>query len=433
MIRLIITERDVSVFHIVLLLTSSFPFLFFNFDWHPYKFVIAFSAIVLTVILLKNISLIHPRLPEWVMISSVCLTWVLSAFHFDTHSLQLLFHVVIAVIIFLILSRRQVFERFVNLWFLILFWLSLLAFLSFIASILGWVSQQPIFPRPGLHSQMIYLVGASFTNSVHWILGSQIPRVAGPFDEPGQLAVVVIYLYIFSHLLHYPSKTRYALIASGLSTASLAFIVTLPFLLLLSLIIKKNRLVRPASFNIFINISILTLLLSAIFFTNLGSEYFSRLVLDRLSDYESIAQGENRADSFSSGIKAFVERPWLGVGKVEYDNNYGNAHSIMGTVGSFGILGLLSILLPFLLLVYLAGKRRSVIVLLMLFIVLLNFIHRPPSIGIFSAVMNYTFFVLCLDYIYWQVRPQNWEHPLKATTARSRIHAVLPKVKREEG
>lgn len=238
---------------------------------------------------------------------------------------------------------------------------------------------------------LFYYIGLICKN-VHFRIGDiSVIRICGLANEPGALALIITWLLVLNEFTFKSTITRVFLVISGFLTLSMAFIISLFFMVIYWFVISKNKVKQ-------ICILVLTFLIVIIAFQNFSSPAIKSVINDRLLarfQYNPTANsfsGDNRnmLQDFKTDI--VNENALFGLSKKKFAND----NTIVKTSGvgfllRNGIFGYVFFYLPFLFLCYKNIGSKKIILLFMLG---LNFLQRPQienmSPMVFLSLLYYS-------------------------------------------
>ena len=164
------------------------------------------------------------------------------------------------------------------------------------------------------------------------------------------------------------------LVVGGLLTFTLAFYISFILYMILNLNFKKN-----------IHIFMIIISFFTIFYlsSTSGKIFFDDMIINRLSiseDSNRIIRGDNRTYNMAIGMEKVLEKPLMGYGYSARLRGLGfELSSIVGTLATYGFIGVLCALLPFFLVSFYSYKNKELFMFVP--IVALNFIPRGPGFG----------------------------------------------------
>lgn len=390
----------------LLILTSAVPFIYYAFNFHPHKYLILLCSVAIFVLVYFKENKFKINTTSQVLLFSAVSVWSIGLLNFDALSITLLTHLVVITTVLIALNDHSTVRLFAKLWVSLAILISILTVISFILLLFNFIEPVALFPRPNdAENVMIYRVGFVFSNSPFYWDGTLYARLAGHFDEPGQYAMFIVHSFFISYVTGFSDKTRVLLLVAGLVTTSLAFILTIPMLLMFMYSSRGTVCANNKSFKfaqrskiagIFVIISSVLAIINTSNDGNLTG-IFDDVVFERIQNFEHLSSGGNRSASFSAGLEALKDSPLLGVGRHKFIKEFGDPGSLLGQAGIVGVLGLILLLIPWFIIFAVAISRRSISVLIMALILFINYIHRPPSIGLYNYVLMYMLIFTALE------------------------------------
>lgn len=272
-------------------------------------------------------------------------------------------------------------------------WILLMAVLGTIAWALqlfvGFRPLHPFVERAG--GLTMYNYGLTFTKSD--LMYSGMIRYAGFFDEPGAMAYWGLYALLINKLYVKDNKLELILSISLLFTFSLGYFLQLLVYLLLFSSGRNKKSTRL----LLVVISVFVVLAA----TRLSdeSELYQRSIgrvtesLSTSQENEDVFMVDNRAGYAENAKAVFMEHPWFGASATELED-YGN--NIYENLATYGIIGCLFILFPYLYIFIISIKYKEWDLLKCGIIVLLGFSHRP-----FHNALLYYFIMYSIITMYY--------------------------------
>jgi hypothetical protein len=324
---------------------------------------------------------------------------------FDSGYFSLSFQILAGLTLFLVLANSGRASMFARFWVNLHLVIGLLGLAAFIAGIL--FNLQPLdtfLKRP------YYDFGLTYTNIYYQIGSVKLIRVAGFYDEPGTFAFYMTFALLLARLYGMARWKEMLLLAFGLTSLSMAFMVVVLLWAAFSLNARYIKYV------------VLFALAVIIGFGQTEPEvrdFAYKVTIDRFRPATSgkrLIQGDNRTAIMRENYVAFRDSPYIGHG-LHYEDYVGNQYrrsfianpvAPLATHGVFGatIVNLHVIILIFVLMF--TGRltpRDRVYILLTLLVTLAQ---RPTTINGFG----YLLFILMIYQIVESQRPYRAErHP----------------------
>lgn len=228
-----------------------------------------------------------------------------------------------------------------------------------------------------------FFIGAS--NIVKQLSHGVFIRISGFSDEPGALALIIINLIILNEFTYKSKAINFILLAAGIFTFSIAFVISIILIYLYWLIASKKKIV----FVLTSGLLIIALISFYQFFANqkvqnaVDAFFISRFQAD---DTTFSIKGEGRIRSLYEGhsINAFMDNPFWGLGTEKAIRMKATITNIVTELAMYGLFGFFLFYLPFYYLVLKNIKRIEVLLLVILFI---NFLQRPGIYELFPMVI----------------------------------------------
>ena len=374
-------------------ITSAGPFMFISIPGHPHKILTGSCLLIMITMLVifKRKVVIRNQVLYFIFLAQAC--YYLFGFSYHEDNLYiLLFLQIIGIAVSLIFLQNYISTKQLSISILVAMCImgitGTIVFLLAITGIIQPFSILSIFGDEGQKSSDLYNYILTFSNSVFFYSKYQIIRIAGYFDEPGTFAFYLIHALLLNKISVNKKLIEYILIIAGLLSLSLAFYISLGIYLLL--------------FNIRIQLKLKPILIIAVILVlmNTSTSLFpervrtvtgfisSRLELSDSYDLK-LLKGDSRTEAMINDFPDFVEKPFLGRGKIRGSNS----PSIIGLLVNDGLIGAIFIFMHVL---YFASKsvyfqknkpQLNSIVIKSSFLLFLNFIQRPFITGIFPYMI----------------------------------------------
>lgn len=194
-------------------------------------------------------------------------------------------------------------------------------------------------------------------------------RIAGIFDEPGALALSIIWLLTINEFTFNSRLIRTTLIIGGLFTFSLAFYIS-------SIIFFIYRLIKVNRIQLLIKlVTIVVFFIMVLNYTETSiiKKPFNHLK-SRLSMQDGSITGDNRKMSQDIKKDLIKKNIFFGVGKEKVFKSDIQIASAVGYLAVNGLYGYVFFYFPFIVLII---KHRKDINLLLLLMIGINFLQRP--------------------------------------------------------
>ena len=236
-----------------------------------------------------------------------------------------------------------------------------------------------------------YFLGLTTTNMYIDAGNIRLIRYSGFFDEPGTFALYSFFAIILNRIYFKNKKIELWLITVTMFTLSLAFYLII-FVFFLFFYLNKSNLK-------FLFIILLTIGISYSYLISnednetLGKFYdftFKRFEMD-----ETGLSKNNRAEASEHDKVVFFKYPIFGAGSSTKEVYGSNLFSILAEFGIIGSLFYYAFLVYFFILTIKMKKDYRNFYLKILFLILLNFYHRPEMSSVFALLV----FVSIIYYI----------------------------------
>jgi len=265
----------------------------------------------------------------------------------------------------------------------------------------------------------------TFSPTVLRLPGGSFMRVAGYFDEPGTLALYIMFALLTNKLLGCSRRLEWILCIAGLFTFSLAFFATL-ILYYLFFYARLRHLKRQAL--------VLAFLAAAILYLDrirsdggLGSEVYrvtvARLQLDEAGGGRLLA-GDNRSEAAREALNAFRSSPVIGHGfsatgnpRSEYFGVIVDAN-VFDPLAKHGVVGFLvffGMWFYWTAIVFGRVDRIDKTAALAWMIVLANLLQRPT---VFGGAYGYFVFVFLVYATKWRIQTRHHAAELRIAGTR---------------
>jgi len=284
-----------------------------------------------------------------------------------------------------IYALKKDFSKLLNLFFQYNIFFMYASVLLFFLLLFGIELPSIEFTRSGSWNSFLYPLGIV----MDWTQfgNAKIIRISGLTDEPGQLALLILWFMILNEFTLKSSRYRKSLIFCGIFTFSLGFLFSLALFGIYFLFIKINRpILIIKSMAILLSIIIVTYMtVGEDVKSYLNNRIFARILLTPES--RKMMAGDNRSEEIIREYKELksINRLWFGVGITEAQRRNLNV-----PFSHFGFISYITLYFPiFLLLV----KKSNDIRILLLLIIVINFLQRPG--------IHFMYQMVCLTFIYY--------------------------------
>ena len=378
-------KNNKSLLLVWITLTSTFPFIFYSWPYHPYKILTFFclSLMIFSIIRIKKIVLSKNLLFVILIQSSFFFTIALlfSEYKLLNNIVQLFS----CIIILIYINGFIGLENFARSYIQVMVYMGLGGFFAFVIHLL--IGIDPLLIVDYSATGTTYFLGLTSTNDYYNIEGLRFMRFSGFFDEPGAFALFAFFALLINKLYLDDKKNEFLLIFTTIFTFSMAFYIVV-FVYFIFFYFKKTNYKRW--------ISILVIVISSFyFFSNYSGDDKSIIALkentfERFQDDGSgDFKGNNRAVSMKADKATFIENPYFGI--VNVKNLHGaNIYSVLARFGIFGSVFYYLLLIYGIILIFLMPSKSDFFTAIKIMILItINFFHRPEFVSSFIFVIIY--------------------------------------------
>lgn len=379
----LINKKNKYILLLWLCLTSTAPFIFFSWPGHPYKFLTFFCLSLMTLLIVKryNQPIFDFKIFS-ILLIQIAFYLFATFYHGDSSNLNLIIQLVSLFLIISFVNGYIGFESFAKSYINVMLIMGIGGTIMFFLHLLIGIT--PMFSVDYSETGTSYFLGLTTTN-VYWDISNiRILRYSGFFDEPGTFSLYSLFAIILNRAFFKEKNIELWLIGLTIFTFSLSFYFVMIFYFLFFYLNLSN-----------VKYFILTIfLITASFFyldahkenESLKAVYdftFQRFEMD---DSGSGLAKNNRSELSSHDKNVFFNNPLLGVGLAKEEVWGSNFYSIFARYGIVGSLFYYSLLVYLLFLIILLERKKRTIYLKILFIILINFYHRPEMSSVFALL-----------------------------------------------
>lgn len=378
-------KNNKSLLLVWITLTSTFPFMFYTWPYHPYK--------ILTFVCLSLMSVfIIQRKKIWLSKNLVILIGIQITFFFTIALLfseyRLINNIVqlfSCIIILIYINGFIGLENFAKSYIYVMVYMGIGGVLALFIHVL--IGIDPLLIVQYSATGTTYFLGLTTTNDYYNLEGLRFIRFAGFFDEPGAFALFAFFALLINKLYFNNKKHEFLLIFTTVFTFSMAFYIVV-FVYFILFYLKKTYI------KIWLFILALLIILYSFFSTYTGNDNF--LIAIKQNTFERFEEdgsgdfkGNNRATSMKADKATFLENPCWGV--VDSKKVHGsNIYSILASFGIFGSVFYYILLLYGIALIFLITDKASFWTAIKIMILIgLNFFHRPEFASAFIFIIVY--------------------------------------------
>lgn len=283
---------------------------------------------------------------------------------------------------------RSKYEKYLKLFLNINAIIVVMSIILFFVLIVG-IPWEPIsfLKQDGRLHRLFFPLGA--TNAYYLFGGVRFIRIAGYADEPGALALILIYLLALNEFTLKSNLYRIIFFLGGVFTFSMAFFITVTPILVYWFRIGIFKFTKYSC----ISIIALVLFVSWAFENESVEAGVDALVFNRFEKDDSGSfNGDNRSFAIPQQMLAFKSSPILGVGSsMENVERYLFGYpSFYSYLAMHGIIGYVFFYIPFVFIMLKNIKRKEI---LLLMAIALNYLQRPSIEEMFPLI--------CLSLIFY--------------------------------
>lgn len=366
-------------------LTSTFPFMFYTWPYHPYKILTSVCLFLMITSIIRIKKIVLSKYLFFVILLQSSFFFVIALIYNEYSLLNNIVQLLSCIIILIYINIFVGIENFAKSFIKIMVYMGLGGFFAFIIHLL--IGINPLLIVDYSATGTTYFLGLTSTNDYYNLEGLRFMRFAGFFDEPGAFSLFAFFALLINKLYFDNKKNEFLLIFTTIFTFSMAFYIVV-FVYFIFFYLKKNNYKRW--------ISILLIVISSFyFFSNYSGDDKSIIALkentfERFQDDGSgDFKGNNRAVSMKADKATFIENPYFGV--VNNKNVHGaNIYSILARFGIFGSIFYYILLIYGIFLIFLMPSISDFFTAIKIMILItINFFHRPEFVSSFIFVIIY--------------------------------------------
>jgi len=239
-----------------------------------------------------------------------------------------------------VLKESDFLKSFVKIYLVTVLLIGLSGFVAYVLFISGF-SPISFMKLPDGRTLPLFVTGfVNFGFSQDWSLANA--RYSGLWDEPGRMAGTLILGIVLSISTGLGLRIRYVLYILGFMTFSIAFYLIASLLAIYEFFVLKEH----SSASLVFVLVLLVVLLQLPFFDDTILSLINRFSVVESDGFLTIA-GDNRQVENLRAIQAFNDNMLVGVGFSKTTKEYGHVNAtILGILGSHGLIGLLMYLYP---------------------------------------------------------------------------------------
>lgn len=378
-----------SFWHLALIwvtLTSTFPFIFYTWPFHPYKLLTSACLILMILLLLVCKSKVSiSKNIVYVFILQIIYYLIISLAYFTFDIYNLVIQIISCLVICIYIKQYISFPLFAKSYILFIIYMGIGGVITFFIHV--FIGLNPLFEIQYSASGISYFLGLTTTNVYYNLDSLRIIRFSGFFDEPGAFALYSIFALILNKIYYKNRSYEILLIFTTVFTFSMAYYVII--FMYFVLFYAKMKYIKYYMMVVFA-IAVFGFYLNNYSGDNRTIEYLERFTFERFeTSDDGLLKGDNRVDAQRIDKDIFVNNILCGV--VDSTNLGGN--NIYTVLARFGIVGSIFyylLIFYFLRLILKLPHKQRVIYLKLLFILLLNLFHRPEFSSAFIIISIYT-------------------------------------------
>lgn len=381
------------VIHLIIVwmcLTSTAPFIFYLWPFHPYKLLTFACLAVMSLLMIRRKNVYLSKKLVIVFLIQIIYFLVISVIFSVYKNINICVQLIACLIIIAYIESYIGFNVFARSYIYIIIFMGIGGCITYFAHVL--IGINPIFEvqysEIGYGSKT-YFLGLTSTNVYVNRNGIRFIRFSGFFDEPGAFALYAIFALLINKTIFNNKRYEIILIVTTLFAFSLAFYV----FLFIYIILFYFRLVNIKYF--IIPVLLLTIILIQLNRYSSDNQIINNInnfTLKRFTatDEKSILSGGSRSTKQKNDRLIFLDNPYWGIP----DKSKVNGSNVFSTLAGHGILGSMFYYLLLLYFVYLILKKSitfkdASIYLKVFFLIIINFYHRPGFMDSFIVISVY--------------------------------------------
>jgi hypothetical protein len=397
-----LVNKNRYLFLLWLSLTSTAPFIFFSWPGHPYKVLTFFCLAIMLMLILKKYQEKIFDFKIFGVLGIQAAFYLFAAFyHKDLSNFALIIQLFSLFITITFITGYIGFKLFVKSYIYALLFMAIGGTITFFIHLLIGIA--PIFTVDYSASGTSYFLGLTSTN-VYYDIGSiRLIRYSGFFDEPGAFALYSLFAIILNRVYFENKRIEIWLMVLTMFTLSLSFYVIVFFYFLFFYLSRSN-----VKYFIFV----VALVIGSYFYleankTDESLKFLYDFTFKRfeLDDSGSGLADNNREELSNNDKQIFLSHPFLGVG-LNSEVSGSNFYSIFARYGIIGSLFYYALLVYLIFLIIQLKREKLIFYLKILFLILINFYHRPEMSALFTLV----FFVALIVYVRTELEEQELEY-----------------------
>lgn len=397
------TYKTQSLVLLWLCLISVSPFVFSNaITYFPNKlfFLMIIGFMSFNLVMKGNIE-VGNRIIIGILLIQAVFGLIYALVHMDMSYMVVTSHAMVFLLVYIFIINFIGMNRVAASFIPVFIVIGVMAILVVLLSISGVLQPISSFQNPDGRTSYNYIL--TFSNAVFDFSGFSLVRPSGFFDEPGKLALYLVYMLVINKLMDWSKKAEWLLIVSGLFTLSLAFFISLLFYFLFFYMNKKNFFALLFSVSSIVGLGIYVDEIkddSAVAFA------IYKHTIWRLESSESedkLIRGDGRSKLALEATKVFSENKLFGYGRMKATNDYeGLSANIMvplaidGLVGSFFVY----LLVIYMVIVAFSPINRSIFsydttAIKVVIIICMQYLQRPSV----SSLLDYILIAMVIYLI----------------------------------
>lgn len=376
-------KKHKSLILLWICVTSTAPFIFYSWPYHPYK-ILTFACLLIIVIQM----LLHKERKIFdfnffsIIVIQIAYYLFITFYHNDTSYLNLCIQLISLFILISYINGFIGFRLFVKSYIYVIMGMGFGGtIIFFLHAVIG---VPPLFSVQYSASGTSYFLWLTTSNVYFDVANIRLLRYSGFFDEPGTFALFSIFAILLNKIYFNNTKVEAWLIAVTIFTLSLAFYFVM-FIYFLFFYINKSNVK-------YLFIAVLAIGFSYVYMkNNLSNDTVNKLYeftfkRFELNDKDELADN-NRADLSQHDKNIFYKYPILGSGSTQEEIYGSNLFSVFAQYGVVGSLFYYAFLVYFLLQIIIAGEKRGYFYFKIFLLILLNFYHRPEMSSVFTLLI----------------------------------------------
>lgn len=363
-------------------LTSTAPFIFYSWPFHPYKLLTFVGLFLMSVqIVIKKDKKIFDFRIFSVITLQISYYVFASFYHNDFSNLNLCIQLISLFVIVTYINGFIGFRKFVKSYIDIMLVMAIGGTLIFFIHLL--IGVKPLFIVQYSASGKSYFLWLTTANIFLDDFNIRILRYSGFFDEPGTFALFSFFAIILNKIYFQNKRIELWLIILTVFTLSIAFYVSMIVYFVFFYLTRSNLR------NIVIIITVLSVA-SFYIIKNKEDSAIGKLyefTFKRFEVNDSGLTGDNRVELSKHDKTVFYEYPVLGAGSTKMEIYGSNFFAVFAQYGIIGSLFYYAFLVYFVLQIIMMNRKDRFFYFRILILLLINFYSRPELSSVFTLLI----------------------------------------------